>query len=393
MITRRRLLGTSAALTLAWPGLPTLAAQTRDPRLVLVILRGGLDGLAAVPPYGDPDYRRARRGLAEGAPDEVNGVLDLDGFFGLNGSMRGLHGLYRSRELVVVHAVAPPYQARSHFDAQDVLETGLASPSALSDGWLYRALGTLPGAPDPAQRAMALGGGIPLVLRGDKPVSAWAPEVLPAPDDETLHRVLALYDEDPVLGPSAQTGFATNDMLDPVAAPGRGAGRGDDLAVAARAAAGFLKHPDGPRIAVVDGGGWDTHANQQGQLGVRLGRLDQVIVSLRDGLGADWASTVVVVVSEFGRTVAMNGTRGSDHGVGGVGFVAGGAVQGGQVIADWPGLAPGKLFEGRDLQPTLDVRSVFRTVLVEHLGVDANAVDERVFTDALVDGLPGLIRA
>ena len=385
MITRRTLLG-SAALTVTWPGPAPLASPAREARFVLLILRGGLDGLAAVPAYGDADYQRARGGLAEAEPGEADGLLDLDGFFGLHPALPGMHDLYRARELAVLHALAPPYRARSHFDGQDVLEAGVPDPSGASTGWLYRALGVLPGAADPSQMAMALGGAVPLVLRGARPVGAWAPDALPNPDEDTLARVLKLYAEDPLLGPSLASGMASNAMAGTSGVAGR-----QSLAVAARAAIGFLSHPEGPRIAVLEGGGWDTHTNQRAQLSSRLAGLDEVIVDLRTGLGEHWADTTLVVVTEFGRTVAMNGTRGTDHGVGGVAFVMGGPVAGGRVYADWPGLASGRLYQGRDLQPTTDVRGLFRSVLVDHLRADANAVDEVVFPDARLPGIDGLI--
>lgn len=387
MISRRRFIHAGvagAALSLAWPG-QTLASDGGDARLILMVLRGGLDGLGAVPAHGDRDYRRARGGLA----NDGDGMLDLDGFFGLHGRLRHMHELYGRGELAVVHAVAPPYRDRSHFDGQDVLETGIAEPSASTDGWLFRALALLPDGLDPAHHAMALGGAVPLVLRGATPVSSWAPDRLPEPDDDTMRRLLGLYAQDPVLGPRLETALAMEQML--------GSGnvqrqRGDGLTATAKAAVQFLVHPDGPRIAVLEGGGWDTHANQQGQLANRLGNLDAAMKTLETGLGERWSRTVIVVVTEFGRTVAMNGTRGSDHGVGGVAFVAGGAVNGGRVLGDWPGLARGDLHQGRDLTATTDVRTLFKSVLVSHMGLDEQGVDQRVFPDARLPAFKGLVR-
>ena len=394
MINRRQLLAGSASVTLAWPLRPVMANSDRDPRLVFMILRGGLDGLAAVPAFGDANYRSARGGLAIAAPGEPSGALDLDGFFGLHPVLAGLHGLYRARELLVAHAVAPPYRKRSHFDGQDVLETGLEDPSATSDGWLYRALSLLSADRLPEQRAVALGGAIPRVLRGALPVGSWAPDVLPEPDGDTLQRVLALYQADPILGPALNSGLEAEAILGQgpgeMASDRRGSG---ELAVSVKAAAGFLSHAEGPRIAVLESGGWDTHANQQGQLGNRLSSLDQALALLKSELGTHWQRTVLVVATEFGRTVAMNGTRGSDHGVGGVAFVAGGAVAGGRVLGDWPGLRDKDLYQGRDLRPTMDVRSLFKSVLVGHLGLAADAVDEKVFAGVGLPLMGDLIRA
>ena len=396
MISRRRFIRGSAAgaaMTLAWPA-HSLPSSSSDPRLILMVLRGGLDGLGAVPAYGDPDYRRARGGLADPVPGNGNsgGILDLDGFFGLHGRLEHMHRLFTRGDLAIVHAVAPPYLERSHFDGQDVLETGISDPSASTDGWLFRALSLLPGGLDPAQHAMAVGGPVPLVLRGAIPVSSWAPDRLPPPDDDTVRRLLALYAEDPLLGPRLEAGLATGQMLGAGIDRNGFGSRGNGLAVTVKATARFLSHVDGPRIAVLEEGGWDTHANQQGQLSNRLAGLDTALQSLESGLGAAWSQTVVLIVTEFGRTVAMNGTRGSDHGVGGVAFAAGGVVDGGRVLGEWPGLGRRDLYQGRDLMPTTDVRALFRAVLKSHLGLDEKGIDERVFPDSRLTGFDGLLR-
>ena len=390
MISRRSLLSSGVGLTLAGPALSRTRGTQAGPCLVLVILRGGLDGLAAVPAPGDPHYDRARAAPAGPAAGNVDALLDLDSFFALHGRLSGLKGLYDAGELAVLHATAPPYRDRSHFRAQDVLETGVANPSATTDGWLYRSLHHF-GGPGPAGRqAMVLGGAIPRVLRGATPVASWAPDVLPAPAAETMQRIRALYDQDPVLGPNLAMALANESRLqdmDP------GSRRGEALRVAAGAAGQFLSHPEGPRIAVLESSGWDTHANQPGLLGNRLGVLDGVLTGLKTDLGSRWRETVVLVVTEFGRTVAMNGTRGTDHGVGGVALALGGAVRGGRVIADWPGLAPAHRYQGRDLMPSTDLRALFRTVLVAHMGMNDGAVDAAVFPDARLPLLEDLIRS
>ena len=378
-MNRRKFLGTGSGLGLALAGVPaaTLAKAPRDPRLVLIILRGGMDGLAAVPAYGDPAYARTRGELAIAPPHREGGALDLDGQFGLHPALGNLHAAFRAEELAVVHAVAPPYRDRSHFDGQDVLEAGVPEPSGSTTGWLYRALDVLPHADD-NQYAYALGSSVPLVLRGPRVVGSWAPDRLPDPNDSTMSRLLALYQEDAKLGPKLMASLESDEIAGQM---GRVNG-GNQLGTVARAAARFLTNPDGPRIAVMDSGGWDTHARQgagQGQLAARLAALDRVLGELCDGMGAQWRETMVVVVTEFGRTVAMNGTRGSDHGYGGAAFVLGGAVQGGRVIADWPGLASERLYEGRDLLATTDMRALFAGVLTDHMGVDRHAVEEVVF--------------
>jgi uncharacterized protein (DUF1501 family) len=387
MINRRNLLRAGAAFTLVWQTLPAAGlATSMDPRFVLLILRGGVDGLTAVPAYGDPSYRKARGDLALARPGVDNGVRDLDGFFGLHPSFSVLHSLYQQNELAVVHAVAPPYRDRSHFAGQDVLETGIPEPAGSSDGWLYRALGALPGSVVPQEYAMAVGGAVPRVLRGAQTVGAWSPDRLPEPDDDTMARVLALYQHDATLGPKLATMLKTESMMGSAAA----SGNARSLTVMAKAAAQFLRHPSGPRMAVIESGGWDTHANQAGQLANRFATLDGVLGEFKDELGDVWQHTVVVMVTEFGRTVAMNGTRGSDHGVAGMAFAAGGCINGGRVIANWPGLSSSALYQGRDLKPTTDVRSLFKTVLVGHMGADENAVDEVVFPDSRVPMLEDL---
>ncbi len=353
---------------------------------MLVILRGGMDGLAAVPPYGESSYERTREGLALAAPGEVGGVLKLDGTFGLHPALNTLHGLHQTGELVVLQAIATSYRERSHIDGQDILENGTAVPHAGS-GWLNRALlarsgGVVAGVGPPA---MALTQSVPMVLRGDVPVESWAPSPLPSLDPDTLARLLDLYRDDAFFAARLRQALATDEMAKRAlrATPGRGRRAGRvAFAALARAAAAFLSAPDGPRIAVLEFGGWDTHANQgagQGRLATQLASLDSGVTTLRQGLGPAWSRTAVIVVSEFGRTVGENGTRGTDHGTAGAAFLLGGAVRGGRVVSDWPGIRKRALYEGRDLMPTLDARSLFKGVLRDHLGVPPGALEQHVF--------------
>jgi uncharacterized protein (DUF1501 family) len=361
---------------------------------VLVILRGGLDGLAAVPPYAEPRYAQLRGPIALGAPGNEGGVLDLDGTFGLHPALANLHAMYRAREALVVHAAATPYRDRSHFEAQNVLEAGSVAPSGAGGGWLNRALDAARDGRD-APRAVALADSVPLVLRGELAVASWAPSRLPVPGDDLLVRVRKLYwAADPALAQSlydaleirAIAGDASEQRMD-----GRA---GLSVAPLASAAAKFLASADGPRIAVLDAGGWDTHANQGGAQGVlaqRLRGLDTGLQLLKTELRAHWRDTTVLVVTEFGRAAAANGTRGTDHGTAGCAFVAGGAVAGGRVLADWPGLTPRDLHDGRDLRPTTDLRALFKAVLRERFGIGEAALAREVFpgSDALepLDGV------
>jgi uncharacterized protein (DUF1501 family) len=372
-----------ATLTLLAP-FARLAAAAANPesRFVLMILRGGLDGLAAVPPYAEPAYAQARGALALSAPGTENGVLDLDGTFGLHPALANLHAMYRAREAVVLHATASPYRERSHFDAQNVLEAGGTTPSASAGGWLNRALAAL-GAAGDARGAVALADSVPLVLRGELAVTSWAPSQLPETDDDTLARVRRLYEAaDPALAASLNAALQARELAGDAADARMGGRGGASVAPLASAAARFLASPDGPRIAVLEAGGWDTHANQggaQGPLALRLRGLDAGLQLLKTELGGHWQHTTVVVVTEFGRTVAVNGTRGTDHGTAGCVFLAGGAVAGGRVLADWPGLAARDLHEGRDLRATQDVRSLFKGVLHERFGISEAALARSVF--------------
>jgi uncharacterized protein (DUF1501 family) len=363
-----------------------------DARFVLVILRGALDGLAAVPAYGDGSYASKRGALAITAPQ-----YRLDGMFALHPSLAHLHERYVAKELIVFHAVASPYRDRSHFDGQDLLENGTTQPKAAHDGWLNRLLPTLSvsNARGTDRVAMALAQNVPLVLRGHSPVGSWAPSRLPDADADTLQRVADLYANDAYFATRLQSALAA----DSIAAAGMGAARRDPLnaiGAAASAAGRFLAASDGPRIAVIEASGWDTHANQGaegGQLANRLRGLDQGLDALRTALGEAWRRTAVLVVTEFGRTVAVNGTRGTDHGTATSAFLVGGAIAGGRVIADWPGLATSALHEGRDLRPTLDLRSVCKGVLGSHLAAPERDLEERVFPDsASARALDGLIR-
>ena len=385
MLTRRQfLINTSlTSLAVSMPGLGFAGSGDERKRFILVILRGGMDGLAALPPYADKHYRRVRGNLALPMPGEKDGVLDLDGFFGLHPGLPGLHNLFKGGEMAAIAGTAPPYSGRSHFDAQNVLESGGPGPFELRDGWLYRALGTIGDSKEFEQLAMAVGPSVPLVLRGEKPVGSWAPDNLPAPDDDTMARVLDLYNTDDILGPRLQSMMSTETMLGDMT-QGR-PGRGSALELLAESAAGFLTHKNGPQLAVLESGGWDTHANQgvgAGNLANRLTALDNVLIKFKQDLGEVWKRTTILVVSEFGRTVAMNGTRGTDHGVGGTAFLLGGAVRGGQVVSDWPGLGPEQLLDGRDLRSTIDQRSVFKAVLGQHLGVPQDLLDKTVFPNS-----------
>ena len=399
-VSRRAFLGRGAASLAVWSLLPKAAiAGTRDPRLLVVVLRGGLDGLAAVAPVGDPDYARLRGSIALPVSGEGAG-LALDGFFALNAAMPVLHGLYQRSEALIVHAVHTPYRERSHFDGQDVLESGLAGVGRIDDGWLNRALAHLPSGGRANPRGLAVGAVLPLVIRGRAPVLSWIPKVNNVPlHDSTVARLMDLYARtDPVLARAFAEGMEIHRVAE--AGPAKSAQPGApgqtpaqtpaarisrEFVEAAEAAARFLSAADGPRIGVLSYNGWDTHANEgpiRGQLAVRLAGLDAAISSLHTGMGEAWKDTVAVIVTEFGRTARVNGTEGTDHGMATVALVVGGAVKGGRILADWPGLRDSALYQGRDLAPTRDLRSLLKGVLGEHLGVPNGALASDVFPDS-----------
>ena len=394
-------LGSGVALGLAsLPGVSFAAPATGDARLVVVILRGALDGLSLVPPFGDADYAGIRGPLAIARPGAPKGALDLDGFFGLHPALPQLYERWRARELIVVHATASPYRERSHFDGQNVLENGGDRPSGAASGWLNRALGALP---PPRREGLALGQNVPLILRGPAPVGSWAPSLLPEVEPELMVRLRDLYSNDGTLAARLDEAMRIGALADADGSPGDGAqqkmaraGDGARLKAIAETAGRMLAAADGPRVAVMDAGGWDTHAGEggaEGQLAGRLRTLDDVLAALRGGLGEAWARSAVLVCTEFGRTVEVNGTRGTDHGTGAAALLVGGALAGGRVISDWPGLAPRQRHEGRDLRPTTDLRAVAKGLLAEHLMVPARAFGE-VFPDGdRASPLSGLVRA
>jgi uncharacterized protein (DUF1501 family) len=387
MVTRRHTLGLvgGSIVAASLPRLAFAAAET-DKRLVVVLLRGAMDGLSAVPAMGDSDYERARNGLAQ------EGALKLDSTFGLHPNLAGMKSLYDSGELIVVHAAATPYRDRSHFDGQNLLENGSEKPYGLDTGWLNRALAQMPGTGKPL--GVALNSHMPLMMRGPAQVTSWAPSLLAPPDGDTVQRLAALYGETDQL---LARNFANAQSANSVAMGGAGAGGGyQAFAGLMTAAAKFLSTPDGERIAMVEIGGWDTHVNQAGAfspLSTNLLTLDRGIAALKTSLGPVWKDTAVLIVSEFGRTVAMNGTQGTDHGTAGAVFVAGGAIKGGRVIADWPGLKPSALYQARDLMPTTDFRAIATGVLRDHMGLQGAQLDAVFPSSAPIKPRDGLIRA
>jgi uncharacterized protein (DUF1501 family) len=383
----RRALLLGGASFAAWAHLPKFAraAAARDPRLVVMILRGALDGLATVAPIGDPDYAGLHGSIALTASGP-HPALMLDSFFGLHPSMPEFARMYASKQAAVIHAVSTPYRDRSHFDGQDVLESGYAGPGRVQSGWLNRAVEVLPRG-DRIARALAVGPTTPLVLRGAAPTLGWAPAALPQADDDTAMRLVELYrHRDPALAGALSQGLqlekaALGDNMKPP--PGGNAISA--MRTIAHGAAKLMAADDGPRIAALAFDGWDTHANEGGAMGrlaQLLSGLDGALAEFESGLRERWRDTAIVVVTEFGRTARINGTDGTDHGTGTIALLAGGAIKGGRVISDWPTLKPASLYQGRDLAPTTDLRSVIKGVLADHLGISERVLAQTVFPDS-----------
>lgn len=370
---RAALLGLTAALTLPRARV-AFADAPGDARFAVVLLRGGLDGLFAVQAYGEPAFGELRGPLALPEPGQEGGLLDLGGRFGLHPRLPNLHAMYAANEALIVHAVAGNWRTRSHFDAQDLLESG--ADQRLASGWLNRALSGLPPRRGAQPAGLAVGADMPLLIRGPTAVGTFAPRGIGAPPPDLLARIAELNAPDPVTGPAVEEGlrargYATATLGEAASARPQPGGIFRALAMGAGR---LMAQADGPRVAAFELNGWDTHAGQVNRLNQPLAGLDEGLGALKEALGEHWRRTAVLVVTEFGRTVRANGTGGTDHGTGGVAFLLGGAVAGGRVGGDWPGLGQGQLFENRDLAPTTDLRSLAKGLLRDHLRLPAPAV-------------------
>lgn len=403
LLLRSAALGCSAAASplvtpVAFASLPT------DNRLVVIILRGAMDGLDLVQPYGDPGLQAARPDFAIGPGA---GAHDLDGFFALHERLGELLPLWQAGELGFAHAVSTPYRdARSHFDGQDLLEAGTGAGTAGGthpDGWLNRLVQTIPGAR--RDMALAVGQQEALILRGAAPAVAWSPATRLALSPATADLLGMVYHDDPLFTAAYEDAafysallhgdFAAADMegedaaqmmAEGMAMAGRNAGPDALAAFAAE------RLREDARIATFSIGGWDTHRSQANVIGRALRALTTAILTLRDGLGPDWSRTTVLAMTEFGRTVHQNGSGGTDHGTGSALIMAGGALRGGRVLGDWPGLGAGALYEGRDLMPTRDVRAYAAWAMRGLFGTERAVLERLVFPGLDLDADPGLLR-
>ena len=384
-LNRRSLLlaGCAATLVSVAPGARGDTTRAQGRKLVIIILRGAMDGLAALPKLDDADIRTHRAALVD------DQAIKLSDGFALHSAMPGLAAMYRANEAAFVPAIAGPYRERSHFAAQDLLECGEISQVS-DDGWLNRAMLKAPG----AYSAVSIGPSQPLILRG-APVSAtsWSPPVLPEASEDTLQRLLDLYQDDMVLKTSLSAAVGADMVAGSMKADGMGGRGGPAQYVPQLEAAGkFLAQPGGPQIAVVSLEGWDTHTGQNQALQQRFAALDNGITAMKTQLGDIWKKTAVMAISEFGRTVRINGGGGTDHGTGGLAILAGGAIKGGRMLGDWPGLKSSALFEDRDLRPAVDARSVFKGLLRDQLGWASGDLDTAIFRDsAAAKAMGGLV--
>jgi uncharacterized protein (DUF1501 family) len=381
MLTRRNFMictGAGLGAMLIAPRM-VFASVESDQRFVFVIQRGAADGLNTVVPYADPAYASLRGALAI----DPASAIRLDGTFALHPSLVETARMYAAGQALFVHAVASPYRDRSHFDGQNVLETGGLAPYQTKDGWLNRLVSMLPAS---RANAIAFAPTIPLALRGRAQVTSYAPSALPQAPDDLLARVSQLYADDPQLHGLWTSAMDARELA-------ADAGARQDPASLGKLAASFLVKSDGPRIAMIETGGWDTHSAQNGRLGAQLKALDTMTAAMRDGLGEHWENTTVVVATEFGRMAAANGTGGTDHGTASAAMVFGGHVEGGRVLADWPGLGPSSLYQGRDLRPTLGLDSLIASVAGETFGLDPAHVRATLFPQSATGpALTGLVR-
>ena len=362
-------------------------------KLVVIICRGGLDGLTLSPPVGDPNYANLRGKIAVPGFGQPNGALKLDDTFGLHPSMTATYALAQKGQARIIPAVATPDRERSHFEAQDVLESGAAVVYGTNSGWLNRAVAAM----DPAGsvKAISVGPTAPLILRGPVEAASWSPGGAAETDHRLPGILMDLYRSDPLLGPALASGIATESMAKTATASVAMGGAGEPpppvtagnyarqgLPAARKLGAtlaAFMTQPDGKQVAAVSMDGFDSHANQAALLTNRLAYVDAFIDGLATGMGPAWNNTVVVVATEFGRTAHVNGTAGTDHGTASTALLIGGGLKKGGIVGGWPTLASNRLFENRDTAPTLDMRGVFKGVLRDHLGVDRAKLDSTVF--------------
>lgn len=390
---RRRFLNIALGAACSAAAMPAItpmsfASAPGEKRFVAIILRGAMDGLDVVQPYGDPLLAKLRQSIFAGREKEAQ---DLDGFYALHPALAPLLPMWAAGEMGFAQAVSTPYRdKRSHFDGQEILEAGTndqSMPYGVASGWLNRLLPMLPGAA--MQTAFAVGIDNMSILNGDADHASWAPEVRfsVTPQAESLLR--RLYESDPPFHSASETAIALSAMTGGEQAIMQASEKKSAAATLASFTAAQLNAET--RIAAFSLAGWDTHQGQVGGIRRALGQLSDALMILKRDLGRNWENTVVMAMTEFGRTARENGTQGTDHGTGGLMIMAGGALRGGRVYGDWPGLDEGDLYAGRDLMPTADVRAYAGAALSGLFGVPASAVESTIFPGLIMPEVPRIL--
>ncbi|MEY8096029.1 DUF1501 domain-containing protein [Falsihalocynthiibacter sp. S25ZX9] len=400
--TRRKFLVQSSFLGCSLAASPlitpiSLASTPSDHRLVVIILRGGLDGLDVVGPFENKEYSTLRPSLLP----QPSSAIPLGGMFFMHPDLLALHPLWEAGELGFAHAVSTPYRdKRSHFDGQDILEAGMVNSDGqmFRDGWLNRLLQHMP--KSHAQTAFTVGRYEMLLAKGEAEISNWAPDTRLDLTEQAKRLLEISYQNDPLFRNNLAEAIALtspmaaiSESLDPLEAMQKVAKEARNLSgyenIAAFAAARLLEET---RIASFSINGWDTHRNQRGALKRALRNLSDVILRLKNDLGPIWEKTAIVAMTEFGRTAHENGTKGTDHGTGGLSILVGGALNGKQVYGDWPGLREQDLYQGRDLNPTQDVRAYAAMAIRGMFGTNVETLEKHVFPGLDLSGATQIIR-
>ena len=365
-ISRRGFLkGSLATLFLAGTGLPVYSSTKAKKNLVVIMLRGGMDALCAVPVVGDKNFEKRRKQLI------LDDTIKLNSDFSLHPVLDNFHDLWKESKGAIVHATNIPYTERSHFDGQNLMESGGKVPYKVKTGWLGRGMKVA----GLKQEGLALALPMPLILRGVPQNNNYFPTKGKLPTDKVLSLLKDVYkerSEDELIG-----------MLEIIKSrPKERSYAADDLYSLANEAGTLLKKPDGPRVAVFEVGGFDTHAAQGGVHGTHsdcLKEMDLVFGTLKKRLKEEFDNTLIVTLTEFGRTIKQNSGLGTEHGYGSAIFMGGGLLKNNQVYTDWPGLKSKELFQGRDLNSTIDARSVYASAMSTVFDIDFKRVQKEVF--------------
>lgn len=343
--------------------LRAMAVENTKRKFVFILQRGAADGLSTLVPYADPDYQRLRTST------EITDYIKIDGLFGLHRELSEFANLFQNKEASFIHAIASPYRERSHFDGQNILEGGFSAAYESDSGWLNRLAGLI----SPKNPPIAFTPTLPLVLRGNSPSVNYSTSRFPEASSDLLMRVSSLYETDKKLYDLWLKAEAQNDASGTKSA---------NIAEIAKMVSGFMTGEKGANLVFLESQGWDTHENQNGRIANNFKTLNGFISALKSNLGTEWAQTTILIATEFGRTAAQNGTGGTDHGTASCAFVLGGALNGGKIIADWPGLSQSQLFEGRDLRPTNNLFGLISGVVGQTFGLDSEKVARNLFPKA-----------